>query len=206
MMKKIISILPFLVPFSFAADYNVIYFLNKPDINFVNYSSEVLPPTYGEWENFGDVFNCTSWSPSKNTISNGTTFDQNRNCQQLQKRTVSNSDITEESRNINVSETQKSTGTLTCNVFNISGSSMITYGSVNNSNGTMENPNFGTRMSWNGSLIYSDLNQTLKEDRTEIVVGSFVYRRQSFVASRNITFEGYNYKSYDHAVCRYPLE
>lgn len=191
---------------AFAANYHAVYFIDKSNIEFKSETPQQPAPIYGEWENFGDVFNCTSWTPSRGTVSNGTVFDQNRDCQQEQKRTVSNSNVTEESRNITVQSSQKSTGTLTCNAFNISNSSTVTYGSVNNSTGVLENPNFGTRMSWNGSLIFSDLNQTLKDDRTEITVGGFVYKRQAFVASRNITFEGYNYKTYDYSVCRYPVE
>lgn len=192
---------------AFASNYKAIYYLDKSSINFVeNKSNPSTPPVYGEWENVDDVFDCTSWTPSRGTVTNGTSFNQSRNCQQAQKRTVTNSDVSEESRNITVSDVQTATGTLTCNPFNISNSSMISYGSVNNLTGVLENPNYGTRMSWNGYLIFGDLNQTLKSDRTEIVVDGYVYKRQSFVSSRNITFEGYNYKTYDYSVCRYPVE
>ncbi len=74
--------------------------------------------TSTEWANLNEPYACTDWSPLANTIDEGTTFTQTRDCQQDQERTWTYAleDTTElstrvEPQTITVTETQDSIGT-----------------------------------------------------------------------------------------------
>lgn len=48
----------------------------------------IISPTYTNWVNDGDPFNCTNWSPEQNTVATGQNFTQTAtDCEQNQTRT-----------------------------------------------------------------------------------------------------------------------
>lgn len=195
------------------AEYNIRYDIGvKKDIKFVESISEptepVKPPIiYGDWINYQSVFDCSTWQPLRSTVTLNTSFNQNRTCSQEQRRSVTNGDVSEESQIISVSEVKNTTGTLECLAYSLSTPTGFgSYGSTTNVTGVLENPNNGTRVSWKTALIYSDLNQTKKPDKNEIIANGYKYTRGTFSGNRNITFEGYNYKSYDYSICRHILD
>lgn len=53
-------------------------------------------PNYTEWMNNGDIYDCSNWSPSPDTINIGQTFNQTAtNCKQKQNRNMQNIEIEE---------------------------------------------------------------------------------------------------------------
>lgn len=194
------------------AEYNIRYDIGvKKDIKFVESISEptepVKPPIiYGDWINYQSVFDCSTWQPLRSTVTLNTSFNQNRTCSQEQRRSVTNGDVSEESQIISVSESQSNNGTLECRAYSLSNTGFGSYGSTTNNTGILENPNNGTRVGWNTATIYSDLNQTKKPDKGEVIVNGYKYIRGTLSGSRNITFEGYNYKTYDYSICRHILD
>lgn len=192
-----------------AQSYEVRYDIEHSHVKFTNTVPPEVPetpvvPTYGEWVNSGVPYNCSSWTPSKNTILSGVSFPQSRSCEQLQIREVNEGALPSETQVINVSNSQNGVGVLNCPAYSLGAYGLGAYGEVGEA--SLGNPNYGTRISWNSQLIYDDLDQSLKPDRTEVTVGSFVYVRKTNVATRNIVFNYHNYKSYDYSVCRYPVE
>lgn len=210
-MKKIYKIIiPILIlnPVIFA-EYTLKFGIEKSNIKFLKKTETELPPKpiYGEWYNFEEPYECSTWIPLRSTITNGINFSQTSECNQKQKRSVSNiPNIYEENKVISINITRVNTGTLECPTFNISSNAFISYGSPTNTTGVIEVPNNGTRIAWNGVLIYSTLNQIKKEPLDEIVLNGYKYKKNLSYPIRNITFEGYNYKSYDRSICRHILE
>jgi hypothetical protein len=84
---------------------------------------EVSNKTYTEWENEGDVYNCSAWTPPENVVNLDEEFTQSRECSQKQSRYRTHKKWSErlkkerkegpfyESRVINIEETQDSVGT-----------------------------------------------------------------------------------------------
>lgn len=206
-MKIIYLIFSILVIKQSIANYEMIYPMKEFNIEFKKNNVEEPTPEiiYGEWVNFNNQYNCTDYSPLNNTISIGVQFQQTQECYQDQVRTVTNSNINEEYRTINVVNSKNEIGTLDCKYYNIGIYGFGSYGSQSNNTGIIENPNNGTRISWNAVLIYSDLNQTKKTDKSFIDLNGYRYIRKELTNNRNINFEGYNYKSYDHSICRHPI-
>lgn len=207
---KIIYYIILILTMSFSfANYELVYPMQSYNIKFVkkeiDNGNPELPIIYGDWTNINEPFNCTEWIPSRNTVTNGVNFQQTKNCSQEQIRTVTNGQVTEEYQTIAVVVNQNNTGNLECRSFNVGINGFASYGSQSNLTGIIENPNKGSRISWGSVLIFSDLNQINKANRNEITVSGYVYSKQSVINIRNINFEGFNYKSYDAGVCRYPI-
>lgn len=70
-----------------------------------------------EWQNTGSPYSCTEWLPKRDTVNNGISFTQNRNCSQdqekqfLYKHELSLLANLTENQTINISQEQVTTGT-----------------------------------------------------------------------------------------------
>jgi hypothetical protein len=85
-----------------------------------------VEPFYAEWINVGSPSGCTNWSPSPDTVGKGISFEQTAtDCEQGQSRAVQQREmlvstgeyrnvggVTEESRNVSVSQAREAVGTL----------------------------------------------------------------------------------------------
>lgn len=211
-MKKIALLTSALIStISMADTYEFRHYLEKSNISFKipegttppDVEVPELPPTYGEWSNSGSPYDCTVWAPSKNTMSSGVSFTQTRSCSQLQSRTVNSGALPEETQVIVTNDSKNEVGLLSCPEYEFAVYQLGAYGSTLNT--TLENPNYGTRIVWNGDLIFGNLDQNLKPDSDETIVGQFVYVRKALFTTRTILYGNHYYTSYDHAVCRYPL-
>lgn len=95
------------------ADFTVKIPLQNNNVTF--YSWITTDPILGAWENTGDIYSCSNWSPSPSDITVGQSFTQTAtDCKQNQIRTVQDRQIDELSGNIrNIGELYAQTQVIT---------------------------------------------------------------------------------------------
>ena len=103
-LKKISTIIGLGLLFTISnADYKVI--IGLQDINFIKW--ETTSPIEGEWFNVDNLYDCNNWSPSTDTVDQGTSFTQKAtDCKQNQQRNIQQRVINSNTGEIKVTETQ----------------------------------------------------------------------------------------------------
>lgn len=108
MKKSILSMIVLSVFSTQASDFVTI--VNSNDVNYV--SGKLVETT--EWVNDGGLYNCSTWSPSVDSVNFREEFTQNRNCSQDQTRQVNTYIVDKDgNKTLDSSETENKTLTVT---------------------------------------------------------------------------------------------
>lgn len=98
---KQLALMITLLPIFAHADYSVVIpTSSKIDVKFTS-SWSPTTPAYGTWTNSGAAYDCKTWSPSTDTVTRGTTFQQySYDCTQNQTRTVTQQEINSQTKEV----------------------------------------------------------------------------------------------------------